>query len=81
MAERYFQHRAISTEIRKPSWDAIQRTLIRAAGSAPGLDGLPYETLHRGSHIVTAIVGQALYVTEQHQDQLHYVLGPPIDLQ
>eukprot|EP00975_Prorocentrum_lima_P071652 12938916-Prorocentrum_lima.AAC.1 len=63
-AERYFQHRAISIEIREPSWDAIQRALLRAASSAPGLDGLPHETLHPGSHIVTAIVGQALDVTE-----------------
>eukprot|EP00975_Prorocentrum_lima_P017855 3766272-Prorocentrum_lima.AAC.1 len=69
MRDQYFERRALTGNIPMPTWDTFQRILIRAAGSAPGLDGMPYKVLHAGSSIVTAVVGQAVYQADTQPDR------------
>eukprot|EP00975_Prorocentrum_lima_P010931 2323204-Prorocentrum_lima.AAC.1 len=80
MAERYFRQRRLTQDLAHPTWRQLQRTLLRASGSAPGIDDIPYEVLHVGCAAVTAIIGQAAYQAETEPDQIQGSLGPAHDL-
>eukprot|EP00969_Alexandrium_andersonii_P055279 2436060-Alexandrium_andersonii.AAC.1 len=41
--------------------DQTRKAVLRAGGSAPGVDGIPYELFHVGLDFVCELVGQAFH--------------------
>eukprot|EP00969_Alexandrium_andersonii_P104929 4629559-Alexandrium_andersonii.AAC.1 len=64
----------------EPSLAGIRKAVLRAHGSAPGADGLPYELFHLGCDFVADLVGQAFHASRLGDDWLGPVLGPNIEL-
>ena len=60
--------------------DAPRRYYSPARGSAPGVDGEPYEVYYYGIRYVSALLGQALHSAQMYPSLLPVVLGVAIDL-
>eukprot|EP00975_Prorocentrum_lima_P023909 5031887-Prorocentrum_lima.AAC.1 len=80
MVARYFATRQCPDGVQPPTWPRLQQALLNAHGSAPGTDSIPYEVLHPGAGIVSAIVGQAYRLAETMPGRMERVLGPAEDL-
>ena len=79
--DAYFRERGPSPPVELPlAWRRLASTVLGPGGSAPGLDGEPYEVYHYGVRFVSALLGQALHAAQDHPDLLDVVLGPSIDL-
>ena len=63
-----------------PPLAVIRATILRAGGSAPGVDGFPYELFHPGCQFVAALVGQAFWAAEESAEAVRLVLGENIEL-
>ncbi len=44
---------------------AATGAVLQAGGSAPGLDGIPYEVLHHRAGFVACLIGQARHLARQ----------------
>ena len=64
----------------RPSWKRIATLVLTPAGSAPGVDGEPYEAYHCGVRFVTCLLAQAMYAAEYSDELLLLVLGDSVDL-
>eukprot|EP00969_Alexandrium_andersonii_P140782 6227207-Alexandrium_andersonii.AAC.1 len=60
--------------------DQIRKAILRAGGSAPGADGVPYELFHVGLDFVCELVGQAFHAAKVGSTCLDRLLGPNIEL-
>jgi len=77
---RYFEERrAVFPSQANPKFARVAGAILAARGSAPGLDGVPYELFHYGVNFVARLVAQAFYAAEDGSDVTN-VLGPNVDL-
>ena len=76
----YFEHRPWLENIGLPTWDGLANVVVQPAGSAPGHDGIPYETFHHGIMFVSCPIGQAFYAAQTANTAIERVLGPSIDI-
>eukprot|EP00969_Alexandrium_andersonii_P011716 510677-Alexandrium_andersonii.AAC.1 len=60
----------------EPGLADICRAVLRAHGSAPGADGLPYELFHLGCDFAADLVGQAFHASRLGDEWMELVLGP-----
>ena len=59
---------------------AVARILLHAGGSAPGLEGVPYELLQHGVAFISHLIVQAHYIAQLYPHMLSITLGPSTDL-
>ena len=64
----------------KPKWGKLASLVLAPSGSAPGVDGEPYEFYHLGVRFVVCLIAQAWYAAERCPGQLRRVLGPAVSL-
>ena len=76
----YFENRPRLENIGLPTWDGLANVVVQPAGSAPGHDGIPYETFHHGIMFVSCLIGQAFYAAQMANTAIERVLGPSIDI-
>ena len=71
------------------TWEFLRGCVLAASGSAPGLDGVPYEAYQLYPQLMAAILGQALYSLHREdrpdpfgrqQSSLNPLIGNAIDL-
>ena len=75
--DRYFRNRRVDIPQRPaPAFDRIAGAVLAARGSAPGLDGFPYELFHAGVNVVTHLLAHGLWAADAGLDQVVFVLGP-----
>ena len=64
-----------------PPLSLIAGVILRAGGSAPGMDSTPYEAYHAGAHFVATLLSQAFYLLGQGlAGECEWVLGSNVDL-
>ena len=64
-----------------PPLGLIAGVILRAGGSAPGMDSNPYEAYHAGAHFVATLLSQAFYLLGQGlAGDCEWVLGSNVDL-
>ena len=81
MLDHYFQQRRLNPDmVTVPGWASLAASVLRPAGSAPGLDGEPYEVYHMGARFVVCLLGQAFHAAQHDDAALDAVLGPSVDL-
>ena len=79
--DQYFASRSLSAPaVAAPRWNRIAKLVLAVGGSAPGLDGEPYEVYQCGVRFVVALLAQACYAAEGEGDLLDDILGPSVDL-
>ena len=78
----YFPHRGRANLPAKPAstWGKLCALILAPAGSAPGVDGEPWEAYHVGSRFVAALLAQGTYAADMSDELLTVVLGPSVDL-
>ena len=54
--------------------------MLHAGGSAPGLDGIPYDVLHHGAGLVGALTCQAHHLAHRGTHLAALAIGPAADL-
>ena len=64
----------------QPKWGRLAALVLAPSGSAPGIDGEPYEVYHPGVLFVTCLIAQAWYAAYYNPRLLPVVLGPSVDL-
>ncbi|MFM7989445.1 MAG: hypothetical protein ACKPKO_60035, partial [Candidatus Fonsibacter sp.] len=81
MLEQYFAGRRVAmAEEATLSNGRIRGAVLAAHGSAPGIDGVPYEMYHYGASFVTAMLREALAAAGESIEQLQLVIGAAEDL-
>ena len=63
-----------------PKWGRLAALVLSPSGSAPGIDGEPYEVYHAGARFVACLLAQAWYLADEDPDRLEDILGPSVDL-
>eukprot|EP00959_Pyramimonas_sp_CCMP1952_P293864 6145988-Pyramimonas_sp.AAC.1 len=58
----------------------LATTVLTPGGSAPGVDGVPYDAFHPGARFVACLLAQAWYATDLNPSLMDEVLGPSVDL-
>ena len=54
--------------------------VLAQRGSSPGQDGIPYEVLGQGAHLITEILLQAFHAASSSPEELRAALGTALDL-
>ena len=82
LLQAYFSHRGRANLPPRPmpTWGKLNALILAPAGSAPGVDGEPYEVYHVGSRFVAALLAQGTYAADMSDALLCAVLGPSVDL-
>ena len=78
----YFAHRGRANLPMRPNptWGNLNALILAPAGSAPGVDGEPYDVYHVGSRFVAALLAQGTFAADMSDGLLEMVLGPSVDL-
>ena len=78
----YFSHSGRANLPRRPAptGGKLCALILAPAGSAPGVDGEPYEAYHVGSRFVAALLAQGTYAADMSDELPALVLGPSVDL-
>ena len=64
--DAYFENRRAPAAVELPlDWARLAGAVLAPGGSAPGLDGEPYEVYHAGVRYVAALLGQAFPAASQ----------------
>ena len=63
-----------------PKWGRLAALILGPSGSAPGVDGEPYEAYHPGARFVACLLAQAWHAAQRDPAKLERVLGPSVDL-
>ena len=63
-----------------PDWRHLAALVLAPKGSAPGIDGVPYEAYHHGARFVACLLGQAAYAAHDAPHLLTSVLGDSTEL-
>ena len=63
-----------------PAWNRLAALVLSPGGSAPGLDGEPYEVYQPGARFIACLIAQAWYAADLAPEMVTTVLGPSIDL-
>ena len=64
----------------RPCWRRLLGLVLKPGGSAPGVDGEPYEVYHLGARFIACLLGQALIAAGLGDGELDAALGPSVDL-
>ena len=81
LLDHYFADRAAAFPPRPcASAGRLASLVLHQRGSAPGVDGIPYEALHPGAGFVAHLLGQALLGLEATPHSFDRVLGADPDL-
>ena len=75
-----FPNRPRLNDIETPTWDKLTRIVMEPSGSAPGHEGIPYETFHYSSAFVSCLLGLAFYAAQVSSAAIEKVLGPSTDI-
>eukprot|EP00972_Heterocapsa_arctica_P010721 1572733-Heterocapsa_arctica.AAC.1 len=79
--EAYMEGRGASLpDAPDPRIGDISGAILKASGSAPGSDNVPYEVYHYGVHFTAHLLGQALHASARGAWHLARVLGSNVDL-
>ena len=82
LLENYFRHRGALSfpNAPLPNRMRLHDAVLARSGSAPGVDGEPYELYHPGANFVAHLLAQAHYAADFSGPALRTVLGPNVDL-
>ena len=81
LLDRYFAGgRRSAVGVRPPSRAKLLGLILAQRGSAPGWDGIPYEVLGQGAHLITEILLQAFHAARSSPEELRATLGAALDL-
>ena len=78
----YFRHgpHVLLPQHPLPDWRRIATLVLSPSGSAPGVDGEPYEVYHPGARFVSCLLAQGMFAAEMGDEYLATVLGLSVDL-
>ena len=80
LADYCRERRGVFGEVPRPRWRRLLQIVLGPSGSAPGIDGEPYEAYHHGASLVACLLAQAMYASSISDGAVEAALGPSVDL-